>query len=157
MGLRDPTCRINQYIVGVSPMLIDTIYRYLFSGHKFSLCYVGVGWVVWKDKKYLSKDLIFELHYLGSVEYSFPPGQRLQLLLSTSISSTSGLKDIGLFLSRSLEKTGFYTVLSDIHRAIGARDSNGLDSDDIGVWDPSCRSSSLLISLGRTISQVYRL
>ena len=27
--------------------------------------------MVWRDKKYLPKDLIFELHYLGSVEYSF--------------------------------------------------------------------------------------
>ena len=33
--------------------------------------YVGVGWVIWRDKKHLPKDLIFELHYLGSVEYSF--------------------------------------------------------------------------------------
>ncbi|KAG1871708.1 pyridoxal phosphate-dependent transferase [Suillus subluteus] len=41
------------------------------SGHKFGLAYVGVGWVVWHSKEYLPKDLIFELHYLGSVEYSF--------------------------------------------------------------------------------------
>ncbi|OBZ75863.1 Glutamate decarboxylase 5 [Grifola frondosa] len=41
------------------------------SGHKFGLSYVGVGWVVWRSKEFLPKDLIFELHYLGSVEYSF--------------------------------------------------------------------------------------
>ncbi|TFY54897.1 hypothetical protein EVJ58_g8585, partial [Rhodofomes roseus] len=41
------------------------------SGHKFGLSYVGVGWVVWRSKELLPKDLIFELHYLGSVEYSF--------------------------------------------------------------------------------------
>ncbi|OJA16496.1 hypothetical protein AZE42_14079, partial [Rhizopogon vesiculosus] len=41
------------------------------SGHKFGLAYVGVGWVIWRDKEHLPKDLIFELHYLGSVEYSF--------------------------------------------------------------------------------------
>jgi glutamate decarboxylase len=35
------------------------------------LAYVGVGWVIWRDKKHLPEDLIFELHYLGSVEYSF--------------------------------------------------------------------------------------
>jgi glutamate/tyrosine decarboxylase-like PLP-dependent enzyme len=33
-------------------------------GHKFGLAYVGVGWVVWRDKQHLPKDLIFELHYL---------------------------------------------------------------------------------------------
>jgi glutamate decarboxylase len=32
------------------------------SGHKFGLAYCGVGWVVWRDKAHLPKDLIFELH-----------------------------------------------------------------------------------------------
>ena len=32
------------------------------SGHKFGLAYVGVGWVVWRDKSLLPKELIFELH-----------------------------------------------------------------------------------------------
>ena len=41
------------------------------SGHKFGLSYVGVGWAVWRSKEFLPKDFIFELHYLGSVEYSF--------------------------------------------------------------------------------------
>ena len=29
------------------------------SGHKFGLAYVGVGWVVWRSKEFLPKDLIF--------------------------------------------------------------------------------------------------
>ncbi|KAF8201477.1 glutamate decarboxylase [Pholiota molesta] len=69
------------------------------SGHKFGLSYVGVGWVIWRDKAHLPKDLIFELHYLGSVEYSFSLNFRNARLLS-----------------RCLEKTGYFTVLSDIHR-----------------------------------------
>jgi glutamate decarboxylase len=36
-------------------------------------------------------------------------------------------------LSRALEKTGYYTVISDIHRAVGAQDSHGIDSDDLEV------------------------
>jgi glutamate decarboxylase len=32
------------------------------SGHKFGLAYVGVGWVIWRDKAHLPKELIFELH-----------------------------------------------------------------------------------------------
>jgi len=31
------------------------------SGHKFGLVYAGLGWVLWRDEKYLHKDLIFEL------------------------------------------------------------------------------------------------
>ena len=38
---------------------------------KFGLAYVGVGWVIWRDKNLLPKELVFELHYLGSTEYSF--------------------------------------------------------------------------------------
>ncbi|KAJ7900543.1 pyridoxal phosphate-dependent transferase [Mycena olivaceomarginata] len=41
------------------------------SGHRFGLVYAGLGWILWKDESMLHKDLIFELHYLGSVEYSF--------------------------------------------------------------------------------------
>lgn len=33
--------------------------------------YVGVGWVIWRDKDCLPKELVFELHYLGSTEFSF--------------------------------------------------------------------------------------
>ncbi|KMU75301.1 glutamate decarboxylase [Coccidioides immitis RMSCC 3703] len=41
------------------------------SGHKFGLVYVGLGWIIWRDRAYLPKDLIFELHYLGGTEESF--------------------------------------------------------------------------------------
>lgn len=60
------------------------------SGHKFGLVYAGLGWVLWRDEKFLHKDLIFELRkglfglnyallitfeeskdYLGSTEYTF--------------------------------------------------------------------------------------
>ena len=31
------------------------------SGHKFGLAFVGVGWVVWKSKEFLPKELVFEV------------------------------------------------------------------------------------------------
>lgn len=31
------------------------------SGHKFGLVYPGLGWIVWRDERFLHKDLIFEL------------------------------------------------------------------------------------------------
>ena len=36
------------------------------SGHKFGLVYPGVGWVVWKDKKYLPDEMAFSVNYLGA-------------------------------------------------------------------------------------------
>lgn len=34
------------------------------SGHKYGLVYPGVGWVLWRDKKYLPEELIFKVSYL---------------------------------------------------------------------------------------------
>ena len=36
------------------------------SGHKYGLVYPGLGWVVWKDRKYLPKDMSFSVNYLGA-------------------------------------------------------------------------------------------
>lgn len=35
------------------------------SGHKYGLVYPGVGWIVWRDKKYLPEELVFKVSYLG--------------------------------------------------------------------------------------------
>ncbi len=53
------------------------------SGHKFGLVYPGLGWVVWKDKKYLPDDMSFTVDYLGAevtqvgLNYSRPAAQIL--------------------------------------------------------------------------------
>jgi glutamate decarboxylase len=36
------------------------------SGHKYGLVYPGLGWVVWRDKEYLPKDMSFSVNYLGA-------------------------------------------------------------------------------------------
>lgn len=36
------------------------------SGHKFGLVYPGLGWVCWKDKKYLPDVMSFSVNYLGA-------------------------------------------------------------------------------------------
>jgi glutamate decarboxylase len=99
------------------------------SGHKFGLAYVGVGWVVWRSKQYLPKDLIFELHYLGSVEYSFslnfsrPAAPIIAQYFNFVHLGFEGYRAVAKddlknarLLSRALEKSGWYTVISDIHR-----------------------------------------
>lgn len=35
------------------------------SGHKYGLVYPGIGWIIWRDEKYIPKDLIFNVNYLG--------------------------------------------------------------------------------------------
>ncbi len=36
------------------------------SGHKYGLVYPGLGWTVWRDKKYLPGDMSFSVNYLGA-------------------------------------------------------------------------------------------
>ncbi|KIJ69511.1 hypothetical protein HYDPIDRAFT_172890 [Hydnomerulius pinastri MD-312] len=120
------------------------------SGHKFGLSYVGVGWVVWRSKEFLPKDLIFELHYLGSVEYSFslnfsrPAAPIIAQYFNFLHLGFEGYRAVALddlknarLLSRALERTGWYTVLSDIHRlkadsllAKGAQATVGIDEEN---------------------------
>ncbi|KAH9444466.1 hypothetical protein Pst134EB_024730 [Puccinia striiformis f. sp. tritici] len=99
------------------------------SGHKFGLTYVGCGWIVWRDQAHLPKELIFELHYLGSVEYSFslnfsrPAHPIIHQYYNFVQLGFEGYRQIGLgdlanarLISRALEKSGYYKVISDIHR-----------------------------------------
>jgi len=98
------------------------------SGHKFGLAPVGLGWIIWKDEALLPKDLIFELHYLGSTEYSFnlnfsrPAAPMLAQMFNFLNLGFEGYQRIARvdlanarMLSRALESTGYYTVVSEIH------------------------------------------
>lgn len=121
------------------------------SGHKFGLSYVGVGWVVWRSKEYLPKDLIFELHYLGSVEYSFslnfsrPAHPIIAQYFNFLHLGTEGYKRVAQdgmqnarLLSRALERSGLFEVLSDIHRPVegviaGAKHTLRYDEENVEV------------------------
>lgn len=104
------------------------------SGHKYGLVYPGVGWIVWRDESFLPKHLIFELHYLGGTEESYtlnfsrPGGQVIVQYYNLIHLGFKGYREImenclsnARLLSRSLEATGFYTCLSDIHRPAPAK------------------------------------
>ncbi|KAK9763926.1 hypothetical protein K7432_008996 [Basidiobolus ranarum] len=41
------------------------------SGHKYGLCYAGIGWCIWRSPEFLPKDLIFNINYLGADQASF--------------------------------------------------------------------------------------
>lgn len=115
------------------------------SGHKYGMVLAGLGWVVFRNEDYVPKELIFELHYLGSVEYSFglnfsrPAAPVLAQYFNFLNLGFEGYKSImqedlknARLLSRALELSNLYEVLSDIHRpasttsaltqAVGAND-----------------------------------
>lgn len=99
------------------------------SGHKYGMVLAGLGWVVFRSEDVLPKELVFELHYLGSVEYSFglnfsrPAAPVLAQYFNFLNLGFEGYKAImqedlknARLLSRALELSGLYDVLSDIHR-----------------------------------------
>ncbi|KAK3363422.1 glutamate decarboxylase [Lasiosphaeria hispida] len=99
------------------------------SGHKYGLVSPGVGWIVWRDEWYLPRHLIFELHYLGGTEESYtlnfsrPGGQVIVQYYNLIHLGYSGYREVmenclmnARMLSKSLEATGWYTCVSDIHR-----------------------------------------
>lgn len=102
------------------------------SGHKFGLVTPGLGWIIWKDREYLSEHLIFKLHYLGGTEESYGinfsrPGFPVILFYYNLIKlGFEGYKEIqsnclvnARVLSRALEATGIIQCTSDIHRQAG--------------------------------------
>ncbi|KAK0729914.1 pyridoxal phosphate-dependent transferase [Lasiosphaeris hirsuta] len=99
------------------------------SGHKYGLVNPGVGWIVWRDESYLPRHLIFELHYLGGTEESYtlnfsrPGGQVIVQYYNLIHLGYLGYREVmencltnARMLSKSLEATGWYTCVSDIHR-----------------------------------------
>lgn len=113
------------------------------SGHKFGLVYAGVGWIIWRDESYLPKHLVFELHYLGGTEESYtlnfsrPGNQVIGQYYNLIHLGFEGYRDImenclanARLLSKSLEATGWYTCVSDIHRPKGQHSIQGRTQTD---------------------------
>ncbi|GAC94259.1 glutamate decarboxylase [Pseudozyma hubeiensis SY62] len=103
------------------------------SGHKFGMVYPGLGWVLFRDNEQVPKELVFELHYLGSVEYSFglnfsrPAHPVIGQLFNFINLGFDGYRRVmqsdlqnARLLSRALENSGLYEVLSEIHKPIEA-------------------------------------
>ena len=142
------------------------------SGHKYGLSYVGVGWVVWRDKGHLPKDLIFELHYLGSIEYSFslnfsrPAAPIIAQYFNFLHLGFQGYRRVALtdlrnarLLARALERSGYYFVLSDVHRFSdggssvieGAKKAAGVkDEEDVEVSSVASKCICKILKKGDT-------
>lgn len=70
------------------------------SGHKYGLVYPGLGWVIWRDKTYLPKDMSFSVNYLGAsisqvgLNFSRPAAQILAQYYNFLHLGTEGYREI---------------------------------------------------------------
>ncbi|CAG8606853.1 glutamate decarboxylase [Gigaspora rosea] len=111
---------------------LDLVRSINVSGHKYGLCYAGIGWAIWKSKEYLPEELIFNVNYLGSDQASFTLNfskgaanviaQYYVLIRLGRAGFTAIMKnlmEIADYLACKLEETNVFEILSD-------RNGNGL-------------------------------
>ncbi|KAF9172385.1 hypothetical protein BGX20_005764 [Mortierella sp. AD010] len=102
------------------------------SGHKFGLAYAGVGWILWRGEEFLPKELVFTLTYLGAEEQTytlnfsrpscFMIAQYYNFIRLGRTGYTSVIKNSlenARILSFALEDTGYFDLISDVHRPKG--------------------------------------
>lgn len=96
------------------------------SGHKYGLVFPGIGWVVWKDKNFVPKKLIFEVSYLGgklptmAINFSHSASQVIGQYYQFLRLGKEGYKaiqmatrDVALYISSELSKMGIFEILND--------------------------------------------
>ncbi|HAS90387.1 MAG TPA: glutamate decarboxylase [Desulfovibrio sp.] len=94
------------------------------SGHKFGLSPLGVGWVIWRDKKDLPEDLIFWVNYLGgnmpsfALNFSRPGGQIVAQYYNFLRLGREGYRKIheacystAAYLADEIEKLGVFNIV----------------------------------------------
>ncbi|KAJ5409716.1 uncharacterized protein N7487_004075 [Penicillium crustosum] len=99
------------------------------SGHKFGRAPLAVGWIIWREKSHIPQCLLLESSYLRGTQSNFSlsfsrsgapiAGQYynfLHLGLAGYRERTHILLDRACHLSVRLERTGYFSCLSDAHR-----------------------------------------
>jgi len=102
------------------------------SGHKFGLAPLGVGWVIWRDRKELPDELVFHVNYLGGdmpvfqINFSRPAGQvvaQYYNFLRLGYEGYRGIHnasyEIGQYLASEIVKLGPFELLCDSNPATG--------------------------------------
>ncbi|KAF9909807.1 hypothetical protein EC991_007978 [Linnemannia zychae] len=128
---------------------LDRVKSINASGHKFGLCYAGIGWILWRNEEYLPKDLVFTIDYMGAevqtsytLNFSRPACFMIAQYYNFIRHGREGYTSImqanftnSRALSLALEESGYFDVLSDIHRPKGSyvspRDHKAVQKDGI--------------------------
>ena len=105
---------------------IPRVHSISTSGHKYGLVYPGLGWVVWRESKWLPEDLIFYVSYLGgnmptfALNFSRPGAQVvLQFYLFLRLGRSGYAKvqqasqDVALYLSSGIREIGPFDLWND--------------------------------------------
>lgn len=96
------------------------------SGHKYGLVYPGIGWVMWRDKKFLPDNLIFKVDYLGgelptmAINFSRSASQIVGQYYNFVRFGFEGYHDIHMrthkvaqYIESEILKTGLFDMVND--------------------------------------------
>ncbi len=94
------------------------------SGHKYGLSPLGVGWVIWRERKDLPKELIFNVNYLGgnmptfALNFSRPGGQIVVQYYNLIRHGKAGYRRIqnacshvAHYIASRIEKMGHFDII----------------------------------------------
>jgi glutamate decarboxylase len=112
---------------------LDRVKSINASGHKFGLSPLGVGWVVWSDRKYLPDDLVFNVNYLGgnmptfALNFSRPGGQVVAQYYNFVRLGFAGYKKIhdlsyaiSKYIAKELKTLDMFDIIHDGENGIPA-------------------------------------
>lgn len=98
------------------------------SGHKYGLCYPGIGWVLWREESVLPEELVFHVNYLGgdmatfNLNFSRPASgvlaqyyNFLRLGYTGYTNVMNALKTNADYIRSQLEAADLFDILSDDH------------------------------------------
>jgi glutamate decarboxylase len=96
------------------------------SGHKFGLAPLGVGWALWREKRDLPEELIFDVNYLGgnmptfALNFSRPGGEIICQYYNFLRLGREGYREIqaecaalGRYLAGEIEQFGLFRIIYD--------------------------------------------
>ena len=96
------------------------------SGHKYGLVYPGVGWILWRDEKFLPKELVFDVSYLGgdmptmAINFSRSTSHIIGQYYNFSRMGFDGYRvvhektrKIAMYIAKELKELGIFELLND--------------------------------------------
>ncbi|KAF5576934.1 glutamate decarboxylase [Fusarium pseudocircinatum] len=101
------------------------------SGHKFGLTAAALGWIIWRDRRFLPADLLHESSYLSghhelpTLRYSQSSSNLLIQYYQLAHLGRQGFEIViqdllerSSALGKTLEETGLFTCISESHRTL---------------------------------------
>lgn len=105
---------------------LERVHSINTSGHKYGLVYPGLGWVIWREARWLPEELIFKVSYLGgsmptfALNFSRPGAQVLlqyYLFLRLGIEGYKAVhqtsQEVAMYLARGVSNIEAFELVSD--------------------------------------------